>query len=348
MREDLDAPEERTLLEQRNRDLEQLLSAQADLAAAGTVGEVADRLLGHALSHLDSEVGAVVLSGEDSSLRLALARGLPEERVPSFRIEAGQGISGYLVGQRERLRCDDVDADPRFRDRLVETEYGGPLIGVPLEWEGRVLGAVHVSSPRSGAAYETRELELLERLAGFAAITFHHARRFQSLLSQSRRDALTGLVTHSGFWSSLQSEIKRARRHRRELGVVILDLEGLAHYSEEHGHLGGERALVQVADILSRQSRISDCIARFGGKRFSAILPETDAQGSAAFARKMCQAVGEQLSPRPEQLGLSGGVAAYPRHADFPRGLVQAAEEGLEHAKALGGHHICTRDMVEV
>jgi diguanylate cyclase (GGDEF)-like protein len=331
--------EELSALQRRNDELEILFEALTDLASTLSVDEVAERLLERTLAQLASKSGALLLLSDDRDLEVAASRGIAAEDCAE-RIALGEGVAGAVAGARRAMRLADVDADPRFARREVERRLSGPVLCAPLLLHGDVTGVIEVSG-RGGGAYGEDDLAWLERIAGYAAVALGNARRYERVLSLSKRDALTGLADHAYFWWSLDLELRRAAQFGRELAVALFDLDRFRAYNERHGHLSGDQALVTVARILRQRSRAHDAFARFGGKQVAAILPETNAAGALAFAEKMRRAVEEEFTGRDSRapLTLSAGVACWPadaRGGAGPRGLVEVAEARLARAKESG------------
>ncbi len=87
-------------------------------------------------------------------------------------------------------------------------------------------------------------------------------------------DQLTGLYNRRSGEQRLVEEMSRARRHGRPLTVLVLDLDGLKHVNDKHGHAAGDLMLKTFADRLNRAIRGSDLAVRLGGDEFMVLLPE--------------------------------------------------------------------------
>ena len=100
-------------------------------------------------------------------------------------------------------------------------------------------------------------------------------------------DELTGLYNRRFFLERWQEEVARAKRYKRELSCLIIDVNGFKRINDQIGHLAGDQALQQVSVELKRQLRRTDVLARFGGDEFIVALPETTLGQALAVAEKL-------------------------------------------------------------
>jgi diguanylate cyclase (GGDEF)-like protein/PAS domain S-box-containing protein len=102
----------------------------------------------------------------------------------------------------------------------------------------------------------------------------------------SFEDGLTGIANRRIFDTHLDSELKAARRARKPLSLIMLDIDHFKQYNDHYGHIQGDDCLKQVgAALKSIGARPRDIVARYGGEEFVVLLPET----SAAAALKLAQ-----------------------------------------------------------
>jgi len=100
-------------------------------------------------------------------------------------------------------------------------------------------------------------------------------------------DALTGLFNHRFFQEAMDREFDRSRRYKRELSLILFDIDHFKRINDSHGHLVGDRVLVAVSRATERSVREADIIARYGGEEFAVILPETDFSAARAVAERL-------------------------------------------------------------
>jgi diguanylate cyclase (GGDEF)-like protein/PAS domain S-box-containing protein len=187
------------------------------------------------------------------------------------------------------------------------------------------------------------------RVTHFAAIArdLTSTKRLQEDLSHmASTDALTGLLNRRRFLSEAETEFRRARRYRRELAVVMLDIDHFKAINDTHGHFTGD----QVLTVLSRHAqgllRDSDRIGRWGGEEFALLMPETSLGGAATLAERLRAELAEITMPSPEgpfRFTASIGVTVRgDKDADI-QGVMQRADAALYAAKHGGRNRVQVR-----
>ncbi len=148
-------------------------------------------------------------------------------------------------------------------------------------------------------------------------------------------DALTGLYNRRHLMGTLANEVQRSRRLRRTFSVLLADVDHFKQYNDTHGHLGGDAALVKVAEILRKMTRGVDSVARYGGEEFVVMLIEAPIATAAAVAERIrARVVAEEFSGG--KLSVSVGAAEYPTHGDTPEELIASADAAMYEAKSGG------------
>ncbi len=333
-------------LRRRHEELLLLYETIHDLSSTLSTREVIDRLLERVLTHLDAEIGSVLLTGADEVLRIVAARGLPPDVVDSTGVAFGEGISGSVVASAEPLLVTDIEHDPRFARRNRERYYTASLISAPLMRHGRACGVINVNNKRSREPFVEDDLRLLEALAGHATFALANADEYERMLERARRDSLTGLANHGSLWATLEVEHQRASRYGHTLGLVMIDIDHFKPFNDRFGHLAGDEALCAVARILEANSRSHDLVARYGGEEFAVILPQTGLPGAALFAEKVRQAIagGVFVDDAERALTVSLGVAEARAGSLSPRELVERADARLYAAKSAGRDRVVHGD----
>lgn len=185
---------------------------------------------------------------------------------------------------------------------------------------------------------------------GLAALLFNQSRHleltFQRLqtkteeLSQlAHTDPLTNLANRRFLIEQLEREFARAKRYRRPLSLLYLDLDGFKSVNDRFGHLFGDELLRTAALSMRAVLRSTDLLARIGGDEFAVLLPETTAKGAYGVALKLRRALDASsagLGENVPSLTFSAGVSQMRFEDETVDDLLARADQVQYQAKAEG------------
>jgi diguanylate cyclase (GGDEF)-like protein len=140
-------------------------------------------------------------------------------------------------------------------------------------------------------------------------------------------DPVTGLGNRRRFDERLHDEVPPSKPGS-SVSVCLLDIDGLKGINDRYGHPIGDLALAAVGARLASSGEAF----RLGGDEFALLLPGVDPME----ARLLVELVLVDLAlegDHDEPVKVSGGIAAYPRDGETPRGLVDRADEALYFSK---------------
>jgi two-component system, cell cycle response regulator len=139
-------------------------------------------------------------------------------------------------------------------------------------------------------------------------------RLMSALRSLSLIDDLTGLYNRRGFLDLGEQHLKLARRSARAVLLVYLDVDGLKTINDTLGHSMGDRALIQLANVLRDTFRQSDIIGRMGGDEFAVMALEASEENEDWLARRLRERVEKmnRSGTEPFHLSISVGLARFP------------------------------------
>ena len=157
-------------------------------------------------------------------------------------------------------------------------------------------------------------------------------------------DPLTGIANRQAVLTRVEEELARASRYKRQLSVIIVDLDHFKRLNDSHGHLAGDIILRNVAQLLAANVRAVDLAGRYGGEEFLIVLPETDPDAAASLAEKLRRIVGGSevrlADGEAATVTLSAGVAGGPGDVLKLDALIRDADAALYSAKALGRNQV--------
>lgn len=236
------------------------------------------------------------------------------------------------VYRRNLARIQNVHIYPNYK------EPGGSFITIPLmPDENQSIGLLNLYRQETNG-FSRHELNLLKRISTQIAKVIDKTLLFSQTRELSITDELTGIYNRRYFNQRFEREILRAKRYKRKLSVVMLDIDHFKTYNDTHGHLMGDEVLVKFTQIIDSIVRKADILARYGGEEFVILLPEIDKNRAIQAAEKFRKAIeknhftGEENQPGGS-LTLSLGTATYPEDATDAKSLLALADKALYTAK---------------
>jgi len=220
---------------------------------------------------------------------------------------------------------------------------------LPVVAHGETLGVVTIEcqSPEAATMTETREESVIS-LAEMAGMTISGLRLRERLERQSIRDGMTGLFNRSFMEVALERELHRSARQRRELALLMVDIDHFKQFNDTFGHEAGDVVLRQVAESLRQGVRTEDIVCRFGGEEFVVILPEMTPDAAMERAEALRQMV-EDLAPRYHgqplrRVTISIGLAVAPHNGEVAEELLRCADRAMYAAKHRGRNQVVPAD----
>jgi len=167
---------------------------------------------------------------------------------------------------------------------------------------------------------------------------------------QAYHDLLTQLPNRILFLDRLSVALVSARRNRRLVGLLFIDLDRFKLVNDTLGHAEGDEFLKGVAGRLKQCLRRSDTLARMGGDEFTILLPElSQPEDAAILAEKVIEELRRPLEVAGHDIRptASIGVALYPNDGEDADTLIKHADIAMYHVKAAGknGYAFFAPDM---
>ena len=276
-----------------------MLTGHGDEAVAVEAMKVgaADYLVKHGLSaeHLENSIRHALLLHDEAARRRAAEVALRTSearyrdlvnRLPVivceltgdgetlFVNDAVEAITGYAPGEligrdwwemlTDRERSEQI---PRVRAALK----AGDIAEFEMDMKGKSGESLTIEW-NSANRYD-HEGELAN-VACIGADVTERVHLREELRMMAVRDELTGLTNRRGFLTLADQQLKLAHREKLPLLLVFIDMDGLKAINDKLGHAVGDRALVDLGDVIRETFRESDVIGRLGGDEFVALVRE--------------------------------------------------------------------------
>jgi diguanylate cyclase (GGDEF)-like protein/PAS domain S-box-containing protein len=274
----------------------------------------------------------------------------------------------------DAVLCTDISNKVTYLNLVAETMTGWcreEAIGKPIAEVFRIIdGATRKTSrdPMEMAVEQNRTVGLtancvLVRRDGFesaiedsaapihdragrvigAVIVFHDVSAARAMTIQmthsAQHDVLTSLPNRLLLNDRITQSIAVARRQKKHLAVIFLDLDRFKYINDSLGHAIGDELLQSISKRLLANVRGSDTVSRQGGDEFVILLAEIARPEDAAIsAQKLLHSLSAPHSLGGQELRIDGsiGISVYPADGQDAEKLIKNADTAMYHAKESG------------
>ncbi len=230
---------------------------------------------------------------------------------------------------------DPAQLGPAVRE-LARKQGVGHGAWVPVVVDGELHGVLAVAGRNRPIG--ARELASCVAIVRIMELSLANALAHERLQHAAHTDPLTSLANRRGL-----EQLVRERRGRRPLVILAIDVDGLKHVNDRHGHAAGDALLMSVARSVGTILRTGDVLARIGGDEFAAVVFDSDEESGASVAARMIESIHSQGS-RGRGPRVSIGVATVEPGASLGRGL-DRADAAMYEAKRAGGMRYMVADL---
>ena len=199
-------------------------------------------------------------------------------------------------------------------------------------WWG-FMGFDQCRSVRSWSQVEIDALGTAARILGAAVSRQNAEKRLTHLATY---DYLTDLPNRMLFEDRFEQAVARAKRVKKKIGVIAIDLDKFKSVNDLHGHPFGDKVLVEIAWRLSDAIRSSDTCARIGGDEFAVLAEGIDNKKDLLRVMEKLQCALETdiiINKISVRLTASMGASIHPNHGTGLETLMKAADKALYQVK---------------
>lgn len=283
---------------------------------------------------------AIVITDNQLNILRANRGALKVLDMPGANLE-GCNLKEFLVEQV----CDNY---------LLQDSNASNLLGHSNSWQGEVCykkqqapDGEFIPTLQNISGVEDENGNLTHLIHIFTDITERKAAQ-SKILYMAHHDALTGMPNRSALMERLHTCVE----NKEAFAVLFIDLDKFKPVNDTHGHQAGDLLLKQVAQRIRACVRINDTVGRLGGDEFLMIIESArDSQRAQFIAEKIIKSVAQpyQLDDGIQaSIGVSVGIAFYPKDADNSDQLVQRADAAMYQAKQSGGNRFAVYQVPPV
>ncbi len=160
---------------------------------------------------------------------------------------------------------------------------------------------------------------------------FRNLHRIECIAADT--DELTKINNSRGFYIELANELVRSSRYHHTFSLAFLDIDDFKKINDSHGHIEGDRLLIEVAKCLKGALRKTDTVARIGGDEFACLLPETSqTSAKSAFSNANLQLKNSMLKAN-WPVTFSVGVVTFESTPDDIKEAMKVADKLMYSVK---------------
>lgn len=239
------------------------------------------------------------------------------------------------AGKAAVYRVDDPACPASERANLQHLGKHSSLIAA-IRYGGRTWGELYLTRSADKPPFTEDDLDFADGVAGFVAMAFAQGERLDAVTRVAFRDPLTGLANRGALDDALAGAFESRRRGGGDVGIVLLDVNGLKTVNDVSGHDAGDRLLVAVAGVVgSGASLAADGLAaRLGGDEFCILLREATVEETVQVAEHVC-AEAWRVSPHGVSCGVACTAVESLAVVDSPRRLLRIADAAQYRAKRM-------------
>ena len=172
-----------------------------------------------------------------------------------------------------------------FRTALpgMEMNPDGPALLLPLKSKDQAIGAIVIW----GEDLKEADLTSFALFSSHLAVALDNVRLYNEIHQLALRDDLTGLYNRRGFFTLTEQQLRLAKRKKRDLLLIFMDVDDFKIINDSFGHAEGDRALGEVAKLLKQSFRASDIIARMSGDEFGILAIDTTTEDATSLLERL-------------------------------------------------------------
>jgi len=336
--------------ERKFRKLHEALTQISEYYLKGQNGErIYQLILEKAIEVVpNAQAGSVLLKKQDKYVYVAA---VGYDLAELSKIEYSESVQKKWLEKPIKKKNDMVGFNREDEKTLEILKKHGRIeeimcsLVVPVQIGDEIVLSFNLENFEREDAFDEESLQIAKLFANYVGMVFLKIKQDEQIMQQQRmmeylynHDALTGLLNRRAFEEYGEKLLALAKRERKKVALLFLDLLKYKRINDEYGHEMGDLALKVLGSRLEKVFRESDVVSRFGGDEFVALLYDCDGNNLAQLLNRVFQIVEEpvRLDDKTFQVGVNIGVAIYPDDAQELDQLIRLADMAMYYAKKKG------------
>ncbi len=245
-----------------------------------------------------------------------------------------EGMTCYHLSHHKNTPCEGSD-DPCPIQQILQHKKSAKVVHRHFVSAGSEIYVELMSRP-----VFNEQGEIVQIIESQRDIT-HHIITERRLTHQATTDPLTEAYNRFKFDNEIKFQLEIARKHERNLGLIMFDLDDFKLINDKYGHDVGDLALKTVAHLARESIRKTDILARWGGEEFMILLPDTQLHVAEKIAEDLRQTINNYPFSENCRLSASFGVTLSDI-ADTDSELLKRVDNALYQSKNEGKNRVTT------
>lgn len=149
-------------------------------------------------------------------------------------------------------------------------------------------------------------------------------------------DFLTKASNARAFFRYAEMEISRMKRHGTPFSLMYFDLDNFKNINDTLGHNEGDKVLVATANVIRKNIRLTDAIARMGGDEFAILLPDMNADSAVPLVKHVRHVFDAEMKANNWKTTFSAGVVTYKKPPENVEQMIKLADNLMYTVKNNG------------
>ena len=216
-----------------------------------------------------------------------------------------------------------------------------------LEKDGTKIGEVYIFADKLDEKQEKFLNVLFKKISSPMAISLKKNLDYlllektkNELYEKAVKDNLTGLYNRNYLWGYLKNKIEEHKHNPYPLSLAIIDIDHFKKINDTYGHLVGDEALKEVAQVIKESLPPSFVVARYGGEEFIVVMPFTDLDKAYEYIENVRKKIeSRKFTSKNINITISAGVAEY-KDGWSMKDFIFEADKKVYEAKRSGRNRV--------
>ncbi len=334
-------------IESRMKNFISLIKLGNELGQMHSLAKISAEVLSRLSKEVNVSKGVILSLGPEGWNSLGEVGCSGEKLLSRLSPESFIALSD-LWTLKDMVVLNEVDIKDKRLEKIASAMEVRNLMIVPIVGDGggNFSDVMIVGNEIENRNYTPADAELIGLFADQASVALENTRLYLRITQLAITDGLTGLNNYRHFREMLEFELYRAERYKRNLSLVMIDVDNFKIINDTYGHPVGDLVLKALAKIFISNTRKVDIVSRYGGEEFVIIYPELDMRGKEFVAERLrikvdnfdfSRAAGFPIG----KVTVSIGYAVFPSDGTTVDDLCLNSDKALYRAKRMGKNKVC-------